>query len=402
MQSKLGRWLLLPDSILAADLPHAYGLNLNPPLQNPANPHQMSLPFFYKSPADSKPQSVQINLGGVILICVVRLCSVATSTIAIRYVKEWTGNYFPFLIQYTAKNTGKMMMVHLILYTLRMLGLPKLPSENHEFLLMVVIDLVSISPPPSDSWKPQKCIAVTNILPVPICLVLQEIVDIHHAVVAGMRAEVCLHSIWITTTSVYQPGKEERLHVSVLTIRLFVLQNVGNLMFTLYLYSRSYGLYQHINFDLDFLFTKSVLYLLDFSFYLNIDSAYLQSKEINKRFKMESMGTLHPYKPDHVTMGSSKSRVLEKILIISFLYQGPGTEFQTVKCYSFFVDSAKTSGTLVEPMVNHSRSSRGHHNISKGPCRVVPGQPEVAVLWLCIPNLLHKFFKTALFEVKSR
>jgi hypothetical protein len=70
--------------------------------------------------------------------------------------------------------------------------------------------------------------------------------------------------------------------------------------------------------------------------------------------KMESVGTLHPYKSDHVTVGSSKSRVLEKILIIFPLYQGPGTEFQAVKCYSFFVDSAKTSGTLVEPMANHS------------------------------------------------
>jgi hypothetical protein len=48
-------------------------------------------------------------------------------------------------------------------------------------------------------------------------------------------------------------------------------------------------------------------------------------------------------------VGSSKSRVLEKILIIFPLNQGPGTEFQAVKCYSFFVDSAKTSGTLVEP-----------------------------------------------------
>jgi hypothetical protein len=117
---------------------------------------------------------------------------------------------------------------------------------------------------------------------------------------------------------------------------------------------------------------------------------------------MESVGTPHPYKSDHVTVGSSKSRVLEKILIIFPRYQGPGTEFQAVKCYSFFVDSAKTSGTLVEPMANHSQSCRAHHNMTKGPCRVVPGRPEVAVLWLCFPNLLHKFFKTAPFEVKSR
>jgi hypothetical protein len=94
---------------------------------------------------------------------------------------------------------------------------------------------------------------------------------------------------------------------------------------------------------------------------------------------MESVGTPHPYKSDHVTVGSSKSRGLEKILIIFPLYQCPGTEFQAVKCYSFFIDSEKTSGTLVEPMANHSRSCRGHHNMTKGLCRVLPGRPEVAV-----------------------
>jgi hypothetical protein len=40
--------------------------------------------------------------------------------------------------------------------------------------------------------------------------------------------------------------------------------------------------------------------------------------------------------------------------------------------------------------------------MTKGYCRLVPGRPEVAVLWLCIPNLLHNFSKTAPFEVKSR
>jgi hypothetical protein len=42
---------------------------------------------------------------------------------------------------------------------------------------------------------------------------------------------------------------------------------------------------------------------------------------------MESVGTPHPYKSDHVTVGSSKSWVWEKILIIFLLYEGPGTKF---------------------------------------------------------------------------
>jgi hypothetical protein len=49
---------------------------------------------------------------------------------------------------------------------------------------------------------------------------------------------------------------------------------------------------------------------------------------------MESVGTPHPYKSDHVTMGGSKSWVLEKISIIFLLYEAPGTEFQVTEYYS--------------------------------------------------------------------
>ncbi|KAJ7828461.1 hypothetical protein B0H14DRAFT_2812030 [Mycena olivaceomarginata] len=257
MQSKSGRRPLEPDSILAADFPHAYGSNSNPPLQNPADPHQMSLPFFYKSPADSKPQSVEINPGVVVSACMT--CKVTKDKKNLKTCRKCRNvNYCNKTCQradwpahkYTCGvvDTGKMMkvgrnihhhqffQVHLILYALRAMGLPKLPSENHEFLLMRI--------------------AVTNILPVPVCLVPQEIVDIHRAVVAGTRAEVYLHSIWITTTSVYRPGEEERSRVGVLAVQPFVLQNVGNPMFTLDLYSHSYGLYRRVNLDLDFLFAS--------------------------------------------------------------------------------------------------------------------------------------------------
>ncbi|KAJ7889840.1 hypothetical protein B0H14DRAFT_2691054 [Mycena olivaceomarginata] len=229
MQSKSGRRPLEPDSILAADFPHAYG--------NPADPHQMSLPFFYKSPADSKPQSVEINPGVVVTkdkkdLKTCRKCRNVNYCNKTCQRADWPAHKYTCGVV----DTGKMMkvgrnihhhqffQVHLILYALRAMGLPKLPSENHEFLLMRM--------------------AVTNILPVPVCLVPQEIVDIHRAVVAGTRAEVYLHSIWITTT--------RRSRVGVLAVQPFVLQNVGNPMFTLDLYSHSYGLYRRVNLDLDF------------------------------------------------------------------------------------------------------------------------------------------------------
>jgi hypothetical protein len=209
----------------------------------------------------------------------------------------------------------EFFQVHLVLYALRAMGPPKLRDGDHEFLLMVVIELVSISPPPPDPGKPQKRIAVTNILPVPLCIVPPEIVDLHRAVVAGKGAGEYLHSIWITKSGVYRL-EEDTSRIGVLAIQPLLLQSMGNPMFTLDLYSHSYGLYRRVNFDLDFLFmyvsplrvasrltkiqehqrrakaryresllaaglkicvySESVLYLLDLSFYSNIDSATWQ------------------------------------------------------------------------------------------------------------------------------
>jgi hypothetical protein len=145
------------------------------------------------------------------------------------------------------------------------MGPPKLPSGNHEFLLMVVIDLIPISPPPSDSQKPLNRITVKNILPVPLCIVPREIVDIHRSVVAGTRPEVHLHCIWITTTGIYRRGEEETSRVGVIAVRPFILENIGNPMFSVDLYSHSYGVYRRITPDLDFLF-EYVAGLLSFFF----------------------------------------------------------------------------------------------------------------------------------------
>jgi hypothetical protein len=148
----------------------------------------------------------------------------------------------------------QFFQLHLLFYAVRAMGPPKLPSGNHEFLLMVVIDLIPISPPPSDSQKPLNRITVKNILPVPLCIVPQEIVDIHRSVVAGTRPEVHLHCIWITTTGIYRRGEEETSRVGVIAVRPFILENIGNPMFSIDLYSHSYGVYRRITPDLDFLF----------------------------------------------------------------------------------------------------------------------------------------------------
>jgi hypothetical protein len=53
------------------------------------------------------------------------------------------------------------------------------------------------------------------------------------------------------------------------------------------------------------------------------------------------------------------------------------------------------------PITKHPRSYHDRHNMTKGLYQLIPGGTEVAVLWLCIPNLQCHFRKSALFEVKS-
>ena len=86
-----------------------------------------------------------------------------------------------------------------------------------------------------------------------------------------------------------------------------------------------------------------------------------------------------------------------KFLINFRLYEGPGTEFGQWSVIDFLVDAVK----LKKPISKCPRSCRGHHNMTKGACRLVPGWTEVAVLWLCIPNLLRNFLKSVPYEVKS-
>ncbi|KAJ7889858.1 hypothetical protein B0H14DRAFT_3429339 [Mycena olivaceomarginata] len=277
IQSKMDNRPLEPEAIIAADFPHAYGSISNPPLRNPSDPHQMSLPFVYKASVEEEPPSTETHTGVIVSGCIA--CKVIKDKKDLKECRKCRSvNYCNKTCQradwpthkYTCRapvGESKMMkvgrnihhheffQVHLILYALRAIGPPKLRDGDHEFLLMVVIELVSISPPPPDPGKPQKRIAVTNILPVPLCIVPPEIVDLHRAVVAGKGAGEYLHSIWITKSGVYRL-EEDTSRIGVLAIQPLLLQSMGNPIFTLDLYSHSYGLYRRVNFDLDFLFTS--------------------------------------------------------------------------------------------------------------------------------------------------
>ncbi|KAJ6555984.1 hypothetical protein B0H19DRAFT_1071122 [Mycena capillaripes] len=275
MQTKSGRRPLEPDQILAADFPHAYGSPSNPP-RNPADPHQMSLPLFYKLAPDEKPGYAAIRPGVVVSACMT--CKATKDKKDLKTCRKCRrANYCGVECQrrdwpthkYTcgaASDNGITMKVgrnihhhqffqlHLLFYAVRAMGPPNLPGGKHEFLLMVVIDMVPTDSSSSDSREPRQRITVKNILPVPLCIVPPEMLDIHRAVVAGTKPDVHLHCIWITTTGVYRPGEEETSRVGVIAVMPFILGNIGKPMFSLDLYSHSYGVYRRVTPDLDFLF----------------------------------------------------------------------------------------------------------------------------------------------------
>ncbi|KAJ7715180.1 hypothetical protein B0H16DRAFT_1616786 [Mycena metata] len=277
IQCMAGRRPLEPEQILAANFPHAYGSTSNPPVRNPSDPHQMLLPFFYKAYPDEVPTIATINPGVVPSGCIA--CKVIKDKKDLKTCQkcrraeycnvECQRAHWPShkLTCNPAKEKGITMKVgrniqnkqffdlHLLFYAIRAMGPPQLPNGNHDLLLMVVLDLVPISAP-SDSGKYRRHISVKNLLPVPICIIPQEVVDMHRAVVALASPHNPVHAIWITTSGVYDPAEENRSRLGVLPVKPFILENIWKPEFTLDLYSHSYRLFRRITPDLDFLFTS--------------------------------------------------------------------------------------------------------------------------------------------------
>ncbi|KAJ7131211.1 hypothetical protein C8R44DRAFT_774499 [Mycena epipterygia] len=265
LQNSTGRRPLEPEQILAIDFPHAYGSSSNPSHRNAADPHQLSLPFFFKLDADEKPGIAAIDPGVVVSACMT--CKATKDKKELKTCRKCQRADWP-THKYTCGaasdndttiRTGRnihhnqFFQLHLQLYTVRAMGPPDLPSGNHDFLLMVVIDLVPISSP-SKSQEARKRITVKHILPVPVCVVPLDIVDIHRRVVQGTRPNTYLHCIWITTSGVYARGEEEASRVSVIAVAPFIFNNIQHPMFSIDLYSHSYDVYRRVTPDLDFLF----------------------------------------------------------------------------------------------------------------------------------------------------
>ncbi|KAJ6628094.1 hypothetical protein B0H10DRAFT_1940651 [Mycena sp. CBHHK59/15] len=132
--------------------------------------------------------------------------------------------------------------VHLLLYAIRCLGLPELPTGKHDFFLIVIVDMVPLSPTENPPQQHRKCTIVKNIIPVPACIVPEEVLDTQCAVLAAYSNKSPVHSLWIATTGVYPEGEESSVESSVLP------------WFQLRQFFHSYGVQRRVTPDLDFLF----------------------------------------------------------------------------------------------------------------------------------------------------
>ncbi|KAJ7481019.1 hypothetical protein B0H11DRAFT_2023898 [Mycena galericulata] len=291
IQKNTGMRHLEPSQILSLDSPHAYGSDANPPRPNRTSDlHQMSCPFFFKVDADEKPGHAALEPGVRVSACMT--CQVSTNKKDLRTCgkcrranycsvkcqrSDWPKHKYSCGVAPDGDTTIRVgrnihhhqfFQLHLLFYAVQALGPPKLPSENHEFVLMVVVDMVPLSSP-SESGKTKR-ITVKNILPVPICVMPPEMAEIQRGVVRGTRPEVRLHCIWITTSGVYRPGEEDASRVSVIAVQPFILNNYQRPAFSLDLYSHAFGVHRRVTPDLDFLFES-----INDELRLDVDNHYL-------------------------------------------------------------------------------------------------------------------------------
>lgn len=141
---------------------------------------------------------------------------------------------------------------HLLLYAIRAIGPPKLPDDDHNFLLMAVVHMV----PLLSSRTGKKHIIVKNILAVPVCIVPQEVVDTQLAALRTWthRKHSAVHCVWIATTGVYPEGEESRFRLTVLDAAEIMISSAHLPNFSLDLPSHSHNTFRRLNLNMDFLF----------------------------------------------------------------------------------------------------------------------------------------------------
>ncbi|KAJ6563097.1 hypothetical protein DFH09DRAFT_485530 [Mycena vulgaris] len=142
--------------------------------------------------------------------------------------------------------------VHLLLYAIRAMGPPKFPADKHDFILMVVVDMIPIVPA-----RPfgRKRTIVKNILAVPACIVPEEVLDVQQNALRRVSdIGHPVYSVWIVTAGIYPEGQECRFRLKVLIAEDIIESSAHLPHFTLDLHSQSYGLFRRVNCDMDFLF----------------------------------------------------------------------------------------------------------------------------------------------------
>ncbi|KAF7377005.1 MYND finger [Mycena sanguinolenta] len=147
--------------------------------------------------------------------------------------------------------------MHMLLYALSAMGPPKFADEPHDFVLMVVVDMVPVS-----AAKPEgrKRITVTNMLPVPTSVLPADVyamLDLSLQNVAQHTVPYAVHALLIVTAEKFPEGEDRldsRFRISMLFPSDFITSHMDLPEFSLDLFSHSHGVYRRVNLDMDFLF----------------------------------------------------------------------------------------------------------------------------------------------------
>ncbi|KAJ7453260.1 hypothetical protein B0H11DRAFT_277775 [Mycena galericulata] len=277
LQNTPERRPLSPEDIIDADLPHAHGSSDNPRRENYMDRHQKQLPFFRVVPWEPHTLSEEANplnaVSGACHACktphkmkdlkTCRKCRRVNYCSTKCQRAEWPDHKLTCKVAVDDNKTihiGRNLAdhqyfhTHLMLYAIRALGPAKPPQEEHDLILMVVIDMVPmLAPGPKPNGKMH--IVIKNIVPVPTCIVPEEVAYIQRANLKNLMAELNpSHSVWITTTGIYPEGEDCRFRLNCIVAAEIIASSAHLPGFSLDLYSRSHGLYRRINMDLDFLF----------------------------------------------------------------------------------------------------------------------------------------------------
>ncbi|KAJ7659480.1 hypothetical protein B0H17DRAFT_1212874 [Mycena rosella] len=286
MQNKTGiQRRFTPEDLLEGTSPSAHGsLLLNPVRMDRDDPHHMKLPFF--KTATFPPSTTHVaNIHGACHACRTpkhrKDLKTCKKCFRVNYFSvecqraEWPEHKLtckPARDDNLTIRVGRRLADHpyfktlLLLYALRAMGPARLPEEDHDLILMVVVDMLPLL---GSAHPGRQHIVVKNILAVPTCIVPEEVAYVQRAALDDGPRGLRVHCVWIATTGIYPDGEESRFRLILLPAADIMVSSAHLPNFSLDLYSHSHGVFRRVSLDVDFIFES-----LNDELRLDIDNYY--------------------------------------------------------------------------------------------------------------------------------